>query len=535
MEDDPFNKSKNETDSDDDSESGSSSKKKKKSRRFPLFTVNSEKTETAQSENKSEESVESLWKRMIGQAPIEQAADEKAETSAEKSKEGVESDNPEQLGVLSEHEQAAIVEAYIVARQAELVDEQANAFESGDETLVAERVADIAFLDRVKNLLESNRDQSIAEPLQQAYDDTARRLAFESAVSSADSEIAPDTAENSSEDSYVEEQIFVRQQAKTPNTVFGWGDAESATVTPANPNVVPHSYPNLGPNVAPNNRPETVAEYQEPNRTGTSLLVGGALGYLLGRRHGRIKTEKQMKIVEKKLKHEVEIVEQRIVQKEQQIRSLARETYIRKRTVLTPEKAAPLPIRRNERIGLVTMKAAETRFAPETTVAPEKVKIGNQPEKQPEFMSRVELLEVGAAISVGATNLARVYETNLITEQGLRHLIYEHEHGGNVQASLQRELIEKEMSYERDPRLRNRSIMGALAASSSVVRADIDKHSSANSEAEKIEKNQISAASKQKAITKKSPTNNQVATTYVTITTLVVVIAILLYVLFTGK
>jgi hypothetical protein len=127
-----------------------------------------------------------------------------------------------------------------------------------------------------------------------------------------------------------------------------------------------------------------------------------------------------------------------------------------------------------------------------------------------------------------------VYETNLITEQGLRRLVGDFERGANVQAALQRELIEKEMSYERDPRLRNRSLVGSLAAANSVQNdsdslAVADTATDGDSDKDKVPDVSMSGPAR------KTTASNQQVASYAAAAALVVIIAVLLFILFTTK
>jgi hypothetical protein len=126
-----------------------------------------------------------------------------------------------------------------------------------------------------------------------------------------------------------------------------------------------------------------------------------------------------------------------------------------------------------------------------------------------------------------------VFETNLISEHGLRRLLEVHERGGNVREALERELVEKEMSYERDPRLRNRSVMGSLAAGK-VVRAYIDKPASTN--VPKANDDSTQAAREDEQLTGMPQHSSKPQPAAVAaVVTLMFVIAVLLVILFTSR
>jgi hypothetical protein len=69
----------------------------------------------------------------------------------------------------------------------------------------------------------------------------------------------------------------------------------------------------------------------------------------------------------------------------------------------------------------------------------------------PEVMNHEELLTAGAEISIGSVDLRSIYEDNKISEDGLRRLVIEHAHGGDIRAILKDEMLKKEMSFELDP------------------------------------------------------------------------------------
>jgi hypothetical protein len=536
METNPFDRSKHETSS-EETDDTSSSKKKKKEKRFSLFETTAEKTEKAE---KQPESIDSLWRRMLGQAPTEQAKDKK-EPSEETEDELDQAENDELLPLenLSLEEQAAVASEYIAARQVELMAEQTSAAEVDDQSIVAERAADIALLDAVRRLLERGGSLALEEPLQTAYDDTVRRIKFENSAPET-SAAEPISRETTANQSSPDKEIFTRQSIESVNNVYTpfFGD-EVTPISEFSLARAESTFPRA---------PE--AEYTEPNRTGAALLLGGVVGYLLGRRHGRLKSEKQRKHVEEKLTAEVRVVQQKVAEKEQQIRSLAREAYTKSHPVSSqefsksmrqpeqPKKTdefiqARLP--RTEQIGSVTLKAAEkllTNNRAESLAIPSKQKVEKPALRSSETLPRAELLEAAASVPVGATNLRRVYETNLISEQSLRHLMVQHERGGNIQAELKRELLEKEMSYERDPRMRNRSAVGSLAARSLVL-ANIDKLPLLDEDKAASAMTQGKSETSSKTSIPAVKPQQTVAITAAT--TLIVIIAVLLYLLFTSR
>ena len=74
--------------------------------------------------------------------------------------------------------------------------------------------------------------------------------------------------------------------------------------------------------------------------------------------------------------------------------------------------------------------------------------------------SKAELLQTAKKINLGGDSLSELLGLGRIDEAGLRRIVGEFLTGGDVQAALKRELQQREMAYERDPRLR-RSIAAA--------------------------------------------------------------------------
>lgn len=84
--------------------------------------------------------------------------------------------------------------------------------------------------------------------------------------------------------------------------------------------------------------------------------------------------------------------------------------------------------------------------------------------KKAESMGRDEVLRRSELIVVDGASLRQVYETHLISEKGLRRIIAEQLAGGDVAKILRRELVEREIDFERDPQLRDRARQSITSA-----------------------------------------------------------------------
>lgn len=231
-------------------------------------------------------------------------------------------------------------------------------------------------------------------------------------------------------------------------------------------------------------------EAREPRYTRSNVigaaLVGGIVGYLIGRRRGRIKTEKKLLPVQKKLEKDVAALEGDIFKKEAALRKVAREQQYqqknadrlkrqtaRKEQQLAAETSAEQPAvmtrhalervhtqaleanqlhgkKAPERIGKVLISAEH----PSSELA-KKAEAKKQAGRHSETMSRRELMEISDKIAVNNTNLRRIYETHLVGEQGLRRLVEAHLRGGDISRVLQQEMLEHQIDFERDPVMRD--------------------------------------------------------------------------------
>lgn len=209
------------------------------------------------------------------------------------------------------------------------------------------------------------------------------------------------------------------------------------------------------------------------------LLVGGIVGYLIGRRRGRIKTEQRLQAVQTKLEKQVASLEQRISDKETAIRRLARE-----KTAELVSTATAVPVAAAEAVRPPSQQASfEQTVQPvaertsghagergtDETSSHEKLSVvgeagvetaANPPKPEVakvavDNLNKVELLALSSQIRVGETNLRRVYEAQLVDERGLRRLIKEHQAGHDMRRALAREFLAKELKFERDPSLRD--------------------------------------------------------------------------------
>lgn len=222
--------------------------------------------------------------------------------------------------------------------------------------------------------------------------------------------------------------------------------------------------------------PIDTAKYYERRARSEGLLLGGLIGYLIGRRRGRIKTEKKLQPVRKRLENQVRSLDRDLA---------AKELVLRRLNVQKSPSSSPRSYERVMSQNIVRQQALKN----ERTPTPERTRLGLEkparaerlgqllvaaqtPEKnrsqrsenirqafRPEdikTMRRRELLELSEKIRVEGASLRHIYESHLIGEKQLRHLVGEYLGGQDIRRDLRREMIEREIDFERDPLLRDR-------------------------------------------------------------------------------
>ena len=210
----------------------------------------------------------------------------------------------------------------------------------------------------------------------------------------------------------------------------------------------------------------------------------GLVDYLVGRRRGRLKAEKRLGKVQKRMEQRVTAIQQDLLGKEARLRRVDTRQIRQRDKIARLERAD----RRSRYAQAATEQRVQRIAAPEARrlhVAAPPERIGRaviraesaRPEYQPrrqriETMPHSELVALSETIPAANSNLRRIYETHLISEQGLRRLVETHEAGGNLKKALSQEIMEHDIDFERDPMMRDRRQPSAIVARS--AQASID-------------------------------------------------------------
>lgn len=378
----------------------------------------------------------SIWEKLIPKEGTEKAKDNLPSSKPEDNKsesqsaelssvESAEEVSDPAVETLTPGEKAEVVKEYAEGKTAEL---EAGRSDGEEPAEAAAREANIEFL----NSVMADAEATPLEPVEAVAEEAPEAAA--EVPEQAEEQIAE--PENGPAELAHDEAIELNAPTppapphQPPQAPAGQGIPGSGP----NFNAVPAS---MNPNVAP-----TIEYRRDRSDDAAYFLAGGILGYLLGRRRGRIKTERRMKVVTSKLEKQIDETRQQVIRQEAVIRAQARDRYNQTHSAETtaarteaktqPESSTESRLPQTER---------QTRV-----VAAERV----------QRMDHRELLAVAEKIVIGGTSLRTIFEAKQITEPGLRRITTEYLSGGDIKAALKQELQVKEMQYERDPQMRDR-------------------------------------------------------------------------------
>lgn len=417
-----------------------------------------ETAEIESNENEETDSESDADEEVHTESSGEEDSEAREEAYLEESDDDAETD-PNSREITEEEEQTAAVEI-IDSHKAETQQEAEVAQTLEDES---EAVAADVFLDAAKTEIESG--QPVDAALEAAKAKALRELAIEEP---SDAETEPDESEPheaTAESDELHTPIDTSEAEEPPEATTPSASTGGAGTTPPTPPIppippsprggvlppfppgggggVPHG-PGFGPPFGPPaggnvlTAPNALASPESGNRRkrGRDLLVGGLVGYMIGRRGGRIRTEAKLLPIQNKLEKEVAALHDKIFWHEASVRSLAHNRAVKNpeaaKQVLeqrkasknaepsttrdTPETVEQKPeVVHTERLGQVAVELGQPK-------TPEKVR--NPEELKPvDLMTVPELLTIAERIEVEQSTLRRLYESNRLDYEGLRRIV----------------------------------------------------------------------------------------------------------------
>jgi hypothetical protein len=416
----------------------------------------------------------------VGVAERERPESKETETADAESAEEVTDPTVENLSL---EEKGEVVKDYAQEKVAEL---EAGRSEGEEPAAAAEREANIQFLHQLEQAPDSIQVE-IAETESDDIGESAEEKPEEVEADEAVPEIEPAEVEDGPAEFEHGQEIILNEAEQSVETVEKPGaedepDQQTPTATPVAPPVRSAGFgaagggPNFnavptGASANPNAAPASTRyedDREQRRNEATYFFAGGSIGYLIGRRRGRIKTEKRMRAVTKKLEQQIDTVRKEVARQEVVIREQARQNYnlthpgsaervanvprgaetTAARTVTTPERAETVTELTQSDVAANRRRAAERLGVTPAVAAATAERI--------QHMDHREVLEVAEKLVIDGTSLRTIFESKQITEPGLRRITREFLRGGDVKAALQHEIQVKEMQYERDPQMRDR-------------------------------------------------------------------------------
>ena len=235
----------------------------------------------------------------------------------------------------------------------------------------------------------------------------------------------------------------------------------TATQLPQNQPVPPPIPPTVPPPLGPKRTPSTESGPKTPV---PAFFAGELAGYIIGKRKGRAEGKKEALSEKKKVENRLSELETSLKDTELRLqqaalkkRSVKTENIYQRRAVTPPERTKPGLS--ETRLGLDKPKSVEHIGKVVMTGEQNKEKIsktgaGVKPE-QVQTLRREDLLDLAEKIKVEGASLKSMFDSNLFGERALRRLVTHYLRGENIAAELRREIIERQIDYERDPQLRD--------------------------------------------------------------------------------
>jgi hypothetical protein len=345
----------------------------------------------------------------------------------------------EELEQLEPEEQVHVVEQLVQDRTQAIQTELAGV--QSDSQAEAEALADAMFIENLADKVES-ADGVTDELIEEVFAQTLTELEFRPA-GSGDLPPMPEAGLPLTD----EADTILPPQPPSGTPPTGPGGLDGAPTWAAG--AVAPAAANLAPN-------QNVEEHEPSHSHAPFVIAGGLVGYLLGRRRGRIKTENELLPIQHKLEKKVSELAGNITEKEKKIRELASQKQLTDR-LDTRKIVESLNRKHHERSDRKKQPGEQIGGIQTGMERPRST------ERSVEAMGLNDLLEVAKGIEYERTNLRTMFEVGRLDIYGLRRIIMEYMRSGDYQGEIRRSLKPEQLqrtpehlsTYENNPTVPN--------------------------------------------------------------------------------
>lgn len=353
------------------------------------------------------------------------------------------SDETLELESISGNERNEVIQTIV---ESELQNSKLEQQSAAAETVESkESKASVRFYEALQHQINENQEVT-EDNIGQVAQEVVGEISSQEGEASEPEAIITDTPEQSEN---IDHEAIVEEESTEENI----DDSHRVPPTPPHNNNYGYAGPEVPVNAAINevrvNAPEQEDDDNErrARRSAASgVLLGGIVGYLVGKRRGRIKTEKELLPVQEKLEKQVSDIQSKLYEQENIVRRAAAENFELKhsRPVViekAPEKPKESVENPNE---LKVERPKEVEVPKESQLSKEKIPTP----KAIETMSLPLLMEIAENIKIEKVSLKLIFESGRINQLELREIIKQHLVGERIELPIAEPEVKPSESVE---------------------------------------------------------------------------------------
>lgn len=354
------------------------------------------------------------------------------------------SDETLELESISGNERNEVIQTIV---ESELQNSKLEQQSATAETVESEESkASVRFYEALQHQINENQEVT-EDNIGQVAQEVVGEISSQEGEASEPEAIITDTPEQPEN---IDNEAIVEEESTEENI----DDGHRVPPTPPhNNNVDGYAGPEVPVNAAINevrvNAPEQEDNDNERRARRSAaggVLLGGIVGYLVGKRRGRIKTAKEFLPVQEKLEKQVSDIQSKLYEQENIVRRAAAENFELKhsRPVViekAPEKPKESVENPNE---LKDERPKEVEVPKESQLSKEKIPTP----KAIETMSLPLLMEIAENIKIENVSLRSIFESGRINQLELREIIKQHLAGERIELPITEPEVKPSESVE---------------------------------------------------------------------------------------